>query len=87
LEEEDFFLKYNEEEVVKYAQQQRRSDIHPRIELDDEIDMLWMLTRKRTSNGRYCRKRRTTNNKMQLNQGLCISKANGKKKHKVWKLG
>jgi hypothetical protein len=45
LEEEDIVLKDNEEEVTKYAQQQRRSDIQPRTKLDDEIDMLWMLMR------------------------------------------
>jgi len=56
-------LKDNEEEVLKYAQHQRRSDIQPRTELDDEIDMLWMLMRKK-SKRKYSRKRRKTNNKL-----------------------
>jgi hypothetical protein len=46
--------------------------------MDEEIDMLWMLMRN-TSKRKYCRKRRKTNNIMQLNEILFISQANGKK--------
>jgi hypothetical protein len=53
---------YNSYARRRYAtsKESDNKDIHPRIELDKEIDGLWMLMR-RTSKRRYKRKRRTTN--------------------------
>lgn len=84
---EVFQLEFNNSLVTLMQmdiQQQMRdanSKFQSRAKLDDEIDKMWMSKR------RYNKKRRTTNDKIQLIERLYINKASGQQQHKVWKLG
>jgi hypothetical protein len=73
-----------QEEDMQHQRKSDSEDIHPRIELDKEMDGLWMLMR-RTSKRRYNKKRRTTNKIVHLTERLYINKYKGQQ-HKVWNI-
>lgn len=64
----------------------KNSDIQQKMKLDDVIDELWMLMKK-TTKGRYNRKRRTTSKEVQLTEELSINKEHRKYYYKVQKPG